>query len=57
VTALALFADDDYEEAARLTEALRGVRLLGCGLGGADPGRDPQTRQRLGPEPLAGVFS
>jgi hypothetical protein len=30
VMALALFADDDYEEvAARLTEALRGVGLLG----------------------------
>src|SRR5262249_52385604 len=57
VMALALFADDDYEEvAARLAEALRG-------WGGGDqvwdptPGGITQARQRLGPEPLAEVFS
>ena len=51
VMALALFADDDYEEvAARLTETLRGLGLLGGGLGGTDPGRDhpgaPKARPR-----------
>jgi hypothetical protein len=57
VMALALFADDDYEEvAARLAEALRG-------WGAADQAWDPtpggitQARQRLGPEPMAEVFS
>jgi Insertion element 4 transposase N-terminal len=57
VMALALFADDDYEEvAARLAEALRG-----WGAGGQvrdpTPGGITQARQRLGPEPMAGVFS
>src|SRR5436190_13589853 len=57
VMALALFADDDYEEvAARLAEALRG-----WGAGGQvqdpTPGGITQARQRLGPEPLAEVFS
>jgi hypothetical protein len=57
VMALALFADDDYEEvAARLAEALRG-----WGAGGQvwdpAPGGITQARQRLGPEPLAEVFS
>ena len=56
VMALALFADDDYEEvAARLAEALRG-----WGAGGQawdpTPGGITQARQRLGPEPMAGVF-
>jgi hypothetical protein len=57
VMALALFADDDYEEvAARLAETLRG-------WGGGDQAWDPtpggitQARQRLGPEPVAEVFS
>ena len=57
VMALALFADDDCEEvAARLAGALRG-------WGGGDrvwdptPGGITQARQRLGPEPLAEVFS
>ena len=57
VMALALFADDDYEEvAARLAEALRG-------WGGGEqvwdptPGGITQARQRLGPEPMAEVFS
>ena len=56
VMALALFADDDYEEvAARLAEALRG-------WGAAEqvwdptPGGITQARQRLGPEPVAEVF-
>jgi Insertion element 4 transposase N-terminal len=57
VMALALFAGDDYEEvAARLAEALRG-----WGAGGQvwdpTPGGITQARQRLGPEPLAEVFS
>jgi Insertion element 4 transposase N-terminal len=57
VMALALFADDDYEEvAARLAEALRG-------WGGGEqvwdptPGGITPARQRLGPEPMAEVFS
>jgi hypothetical protein len=57
VMALALFADDDYEEvAARLAETLRG-----WGAGGQawdpTPGGITQARQRLGPEPMAEVFS
>ena len=41
VMALALFADEDYEEvAARLTETLRGWGCWDAGLGGADTGRD-----------------
>lgn len=57
VMALALFADDDYEEvAARLAEALRG---WGTGDQAWDPtpGGITQARQRLGPEPMAEVFS
>ena len=57
VMALALFADDDYEEvAARLAEALRG---WGAGEQAWDPtpGGITQARQRLGPEPVAEVFS
>src|SRR5580658_8703897 len=57
VMALALFADDDYAEvAARLAEALRG---WGAGDRAWDPtaGGITQARQRLGPEPLAEVFS
>ena len=56
VMALALFADDDYEEvAARLAAALRG---WGAGDQEWDPtpGGITQARQRLGPEPMAGVF-
>src|SRR5205809_7873697 len=52
VMALALFADDDYEEvAARLAEALRG---WGAGDQAWDPtpGGSKQARQRLGPEPV-----
>ena len=57
VMALALFADDDYEEvAARLAEALRG---WGAGDQAWDPtpGGITQARQRLGPGPMAEVFS
>jgi hypothetical protein len=57
VMALALFAGDDYEEvAARLTETLRG---WGCWGDWEVPtkGAITQARQRLGPEPMARVFS
>jgi hypothetical protein len=57
VMALALFAGDDYEEvAARLTETLRG---WGCWGDWEVPakGAVAQARQRLGPEPVARVFS
>ena len=56
VMALALFADDDYEEvAARLAAALRG---WGAGeqVWDPTPGGITQARQRLGPEPMAEVF-
>jgi hypothetical protein len=58
VMALALFADEDYEEvAARLAETLRG---WGCW---DDAGEVPasggitQARQRLGAEPMAELFA
>jgi hypothetical protein len=58
VMALALFPDDDYEEVAvRLTQTLRG---WGCWDEGWEPptkGAVTQARQRLGPEPLAELFS
>jgi hypothetical protein len=57
VMALALFGEDDYEEvAARLTEALRG---WGCWGDWEVPtkGAITQARKRLGPEPMAQVFS
>jgi hypothetical protein len=57
VMALALFADDDYEGvAARLAEGLRG---WGAGeqVWDPTPGGITQARQRLGPEPMAEVFS
>ena len=57
VMALALFADDDYEEvAARLTETLQ---AWGCWDGGWEvptSGGITQARQRLGPEPLEELF-
>jgi Insertion element 4 transposase N-terminal len=57
VMALALFSDDDYEEVtARLAGALQG---WGCWDRQWDPtpGAITQARQRLGPEPVAEVFS
>jgi Insertion element 4 transposase N-terminal len=56
VMALALFADEDYEEvAARLTQTLRG---WGCWEGWEVPtkGAVTQARQRLGPGVMAEVF-
>jgi hypothetical protein len=58
VMALALFADDDYEEvAARLTETLRGWGCWGDDWEVPTKGAITQARQRLGPEPMARVFS
>jgi hypothetical protein len=58
VMALALFADDDYEEvAARLTETLRGWGCWEADWEVPTSGGITQARQRLGPEPLAGVFA
>jgi hypothetical protein len=58
VMALALFAGEDYEEVAeRLTGALRG---WGSWDGRWEPptkGAVTQARQRLGPEPVAELFS
>jgi hypothetical protein len=57
VMALALFADEDYEEvAARLTETLRGWGCWGQGWEAPTKGAITQARQRLGPELLAEVF-
>ena len=57
VMALALFADDDYEEvAARLTETLRGWGCWGKDWEVPTKGAITQARQRLGPEPMAEVF-
>src|ERR1700729_395036 len=58
VMALALFADDDYEEvAARLTQPLRGWDCCDADWEVPTRGGITQARQRLGPEPLAGGFS
>ena len=58
VMALALFADDDYEEvAARLTETLRGWGCWDADWEVPTRGGITQARKRLGPEPLAEVFS
>ena len=58
VMALALFADDDYEEvAARLAETLRGWGGWERDWEVPTSGGITQARQRLGPEPVAGVFS
>ena len=55
VMALALFADEDYEEvAARLTEALRGWGCWDWEV--PTKGAVTQARQRLGPEVMAEVF-
>ena len=58
VMALALFADDDYEEvAARLAQTLRGWGCWEQGWEVPTRGGITQARQRLGPEPMAGVFA
>jgi Insertion element 4 transposase N-terminal len=57
VMALALFADEDYEEvAARLAETLRGWGSWDDSWEVPTSGGITQARQRLGPEPLAEVF-
>jgi hypothetical protein len=57
VMALALFADDDYEEvAARLAQALRGWGSWERDWEVPTSGGITQARQRLGPEPLEEVF-
>ena len=56
--ALALFADDDYEEvAARLTETLQGWGCWDEAWEVPTSGGITQARQRLGSEPLAELFS
>jgi Insertion element 4 transposase N-terminal/Transposase DDE domain len=58
VMALALFAEDDYEEvAARLTETLRGWGSWEQGWEMPTRGGITQARARLGPEPLEELFS
>jgi len=57
VMALALFADDDYEEvAARLAQVLRGWGGWERDWEVPTSGGITQARQRLGPEPVAEVF-
>jgi hypothetical protein len=57
VMALALFADDDYEEvAARLTETLAGWGCWDASWQVPTSGGITQARQRLGPEPLQELF-
>jgi Insertion element 4 transposase N-terminal/Transposase DDE domain len=57
VMALALFADDDYEEvAARLAQTLAGWGCWEDGWQVPTSGGITQARQRLGAEVLAGVF-
>jgi hypothetical protein len=58
VMALALFADDDYEEvAARLAQTLQGWGCWEKDWEVPARGGITQARQRLGPEPVAEVFS
>jgi hypothetical protein len=58
VMALALFADEDYEEiAARLTDTLEGWGCWEQDWEVPTSGGITQARQRLGPEPLAELFS
>src|SRR5258706_9137664 len=58
VMALALFAEDDYEEvAARLTETLTSWGCWDDSWSLPTSGGITQARQRLGYEPLAGVFA
>ena len=57
VMALALFADDDYEEvAARLTETLRSWGCWDRSWEVPTSGGITQARQRLGEEPMAELF-
>ena len=57
VMALALFAEEDYEEVAtQLTETLQGWGCWEEGWEVPTSGGITQARQRLGPEPVAGVF-
>ena len=58
VMALALFADEDYEEvAARLAGTLQAWGSWEDGWEVPTRGGITQARKRLGPEPVAGVFS
>src|SRR5258708_13505685 len=58
VMALALFADDDYEEvAARLTETLTGWGCWDNSWSAPTSGGSTQARQRLGYEPVKELFS
>lgn len=58
VMALALFADDDYEEvAARLTETLQGWGCWDDSWEVPTSGGITQARQRLGHEPLKELFA
>src|SRR5258708_10129276 len=58
VMALALFADDDYEEvAARLTETLTGWGCWDDSWSAPTSGGITQARQRLGYEPVRELFS
>jgi Insertion element 4 transposase N-terminal len=58
VMALALFADDDYEEvAARLTETLTGWGCWDDSWSVPGSGGITQARQRLGYEPMKELFS
>jgi Insertion element 4 transposase N-terminal len=58
VMALALFSDEDYEEVvAILVQALRAWGCWGEGWEPATKGAVTQARQRLGPEPVAELFS
>jgi Insertion element 4 transposase N-terminal/Transposase DDE domain len=58
VLALALFADDDYEEvAARLTETLTAWGCWDDSWGVPTSGGITQARQRLGYEPVKGLFA
>src|SRR5215813_2031073 len=57
VMALALFAEEDYEEvAARLAETLRGWGCWEDGWEVPTSGGICQARQRLGPEPVEELF-
>jgi Insertion element 4 transposase N-terminal len=58
VMALALFADEDYEEvAARLTETLASWGCWDDSWRVPTSGGIAEARQRLGPEPVAGLLA